>query len=613
MKLNHLEYWPFALIAFVIFLSLTVMYERKFFRMIKTYWFFNRSILSYLSSFLFLTGIGLLLFAVLDIRGPEEKIESSVPTDRTIILVDTSASMLAEDVKPSRLQKAALIAKHFARRAAGHQISIVAFAEIQKKIIPFTNDLDLIDARLDSLKSLRNQYGSSALTTALQESIQYFRETGDSVEGNILVLTDGEETAEALDLKIPKEVRVAFVGIGTNQGGRIPMDDSRGFRFGYKKDRGQDIITKLNENFFKSAVSDIPTAKYWLANSYALPSEEILDFFISEKTKGLEKQDMVIRPVLMEWAVVPAILLIIFSYLFKAVRIFTLGLLLLIGPGWAQDQEKEPELTPEIIERLSQLQKGKLDQIERLKLADDLYKAGAKPEALTLYEENLNTKKVDKSLPPEAYLNYGTGLLESGETGAGLHTYEKLMDSLAKNPEKSKEIKEMIEKNIVTHFMQQEQKKEQQQKKDKEDQQKGENKDKQGQGQGSDKQSSSGEGQDKNQQGQPQSGQDQKNQEQKDKEQQAKEKAEKDKKEKEKKDGEGEDQDKDKDNKEKKDDQGKEGEDGDDKKEQKKLPPMKLPAKLKQLMSDDRQLQMKIIENGTRDLNKRKSRRSKDW
>ncbi len=43
------------------------------------------------------------------------------------------------------------------------------------------------------------------------------------------------------------------------------------------------------------------------------------------------------------------------------------------------------------------------------------------------------------------------------------------------------------------------------------------------------------------------------------------------------------------------------------------MPPKKLPAKLKQLMSDDRQIQMKMIENGTRDLNKRQSRESKDW
>ena len=71
---------------------------------------------------------------------------------------------------------------------------------------------------------------------------------------------------------------------------------------------------------------------------------------------------------------------------------------------------------------------------------------------------------------------------------------------------------------------------------------------------------------------------------------------------------------------EKKDDESKDDESNKDEKdkaesegEKKPLPPKKIPAKLKQLMSDDRQLQMKMIENGTRDLNKRKSRESKDW
>ena len=61
------------------------------------------------------------------------------------------------------------------------------------------------------------------------------------------------------------------------------------------------------------------------------------------------------------------------------------------------------------------------------------------------------------------------------------------------------------------------------------------------------------------------------------------------------------------------DQENKENDQNKDSDQKKKLPPQKVPAKLKQLMSDDRQLQMKMIENGTRDLNRRKSRKSKDW
>lgn len=582
MNFLHLEYLPVLLALIIIFFLMVFLLEKKFFSLVKTYWFYKRSIFSVLSSILFVLGMSGLILALLDLRGAEEKIKMPVPSDRTIILIDTSASMLAEDVKPSRLQKATLIAKHFARKAAGHQISVVAFAEIQKKIVPFTNDLDLIDSRLESVEGLRNHYGSSALSLALQESIQYFKEGGGKLAGNVLVLTDGEETAGGINLKIPPEIHVAMVGIGTNQGGRIPLDDTNGFRFGYKKHRGKDVITKLNEDFFKVSTSEIPSAKYWIASSYSLPSDEILSFFNAEKVKGLNEQDMVIRPVLVEWIVVPAILLIMLSQVFKAVRIFSLGLLLMI----VSVQGKEVDLSEELITKMDDLQNGKLNQLERIKLADEIYKSGLKDEALTLYNENLDDQEINSDLPPEAYLNYGTALLDKGHTKEGLETYDRLLGSLEKGSKKYEEIESLIKKNTVTHFRKQEEKKKQQKK----DQQKKESKDQKDEG------------------SQGQSGQEQGNNEK----QQSKD----GKKSEDQKENKGQDSEKDKNQK------GNEDQDERDKKmeeqpdegqNQKPFPPKKLPAKLKQLLSDDRQLQKQVIENGTRDLNKSKSRKSKDW
>jgi Ca-activated chloride channel family protein len=585
MNFNQLHFLPYLITGFILYILLLLNQEKKFFNLIKTYWFYKRSTLSYISTFFAVLGMAGLLLSLLDLRGPEEKIKTEVPTDRTIILIDTSASMLAEDVKPSRLQKAALIAKHFARKAAGHQLSIVAFAEIQKKIVPFTNDLDLIDARLDSLKTLRNHYGSSALSLAIQESIQYFQETGGEARGNILIFTDGEETAEGIDLKIPKNVHVALVGVGTSQGGRIPLDDGRGFRYGYKKEKGRDIITSLNEVFFKKVSSDIPSAKYWLANSYSLPSEEILEFFNGEKEKGKNNQDMVIRPVLLEWILIPSLLFLLLSYLLKSIRVFTLGLLFLISPVYSQ--EEAPKLSPETVTKLDQLQKGKLNKLDKIKLADDLLKSGAKEESLILFKEGLRDK-VDPSIPPQAYLNYGTALLEKGDVKEGLEVYKKLRTGLDESTE-SKKIKEMMDKNVLSYFQQQEQQKKEKSKGKDQEQEK------------EDKKNQGGSNNDQQKKQDGKSGkQDQNNKKSDDDVNQNPDKKENNKdKEKENKEDE---KDKDKSEQEKNRDEGK-----------KPLPPQKIPAKLKQLMSDDRQLQMKMIENGTKDLNRRKSRKSKDW
>lgn len=323
MNFLKMDLLPYILVGIFLF-SITLFWlERKYFKLVKLYWFYGRSFFHYFSSLLYIGAIFLLSLALLDPRGPDEKVKVELPESKTIILIDTSASMLAEDVQPSRLSKAVLVAKHFARKAAGQQISIVAFAEIQKKIVPFTSDLDLIDARLDSIKNLKNQNGSSAISISIQESIQYFKEVSKNPMGNILVITDGEENASSLNLKIPKEIKLAFVGIGTERGGRIPLDDRQGFRFGYKKFKGQDVITKVNEDFFKRAVADIPEAKYWMVNTYNLPTDEMKEFFSGVKGKNKSERDMTVRPVKMEFFVVPAILLFILAFLFKMIRVYS--------------------------------------------------------------------------------------------------------------------------------------------------------------------------------------------------------------------------------------------------------------------------------------------------
>ena len=74
------------------------------------------------------------------------------------------------------------------------------------------------------------------------------------------------------------------------------------------------------------------------------------------------------------------------------------------------------------------------------------------------------------------------------------------------------------------------------------------------------------------------------------------------------KDKDGEDKDGEKKDGENKDQEKPEPGDG-----KKKLPAPKLPSKLKQLLSDDRQLQLKMIEQGTREMNRRTNRENKDW
>jgi Ca-activated chloride channel family protein len=571
------------MIFFIIFIFFVLRFEKSFFNFVRDYWFLRRSFLSVFSTFFYVLGMGGILLSLLDLRGPEQKIKTPIPKTKTIILLDTSASMLAEDIKPSRIKKAVLIAKHFARKALGQQLSIVAFAEIQKKIVPFTADLDLIDSRLESLENLRNHYGSSALSFAIQESIQYFKELDSESYGNIIVLTDGEETTEGIDLKIPKNIKVAMVGIGTSQGGKIPIDDGRGFRIEYKKERGREVITKLNESFFKQLSKNQSNIKYWLATSYVLPSDEILNFFRGEQKGMNEDQDMTIRPVLMEWILIPSLLLLVLSYFLKSLRIFAACIFLVISPVKAENDNIK--LSADLLNTLDSLQSGKLNILEKIKLADDLYKSGSKEDALSLYEENL-PKSIDLKIPSEAYLNYGTALLEKGEVSKALSIYKSLSQSLD-NSLNANKIKDLMNKNTLSFFRSQMQQEKEKNQKDSEkrndnskpNEQKNHSEDNSEGSRGSQK------NKDKLDEEAPKGG---KNTQ---------------------KGNEGDE----KNNKKDKKNEDKEKKENQIEKDIKPLPPKKVPAKLKQLMSDDRQLQMKMIEKGTKDLNRINSNKSKDW
>lgn len=581
MNFVYQNYIFIVAIVIAVYIFVIIREENKFFSYVKRFWFKERSFVSKVSSLFFVIGFSLLALSLLDLRGPEERIKTQVPSKRTVILIDTSASMLAEDVRPSRLEKAVMLAKHFARKAVGHQISVIAFSEIQKKIVPFTADIDLIDARLESIKGLKNQYGSSALSIAIQESIQYFKESADKPQGNILVLTDGEETAESINLKIPDGIYMALVGIGTKNGGRIPLDDRTGLRYGYKSYKGSDVITKLNEDFFKKITSEYKNSKYWIADTYSLPSEEIVSFFNAEFEKGTETQDMVIKPVFMQWLVVPGIIFLIFSYMFKMMRVFVLLSLIMLQPTWAQEKKKEKVMPQHVIEGVNKLQQGELDKQQKLGLAYELQKNDFIEESLKIYNEEKDNLNLEQKF------NYGNALLSNQEYAQGFDQYQKILDD--KNV--SKELRSQIAQNSLLYLKQQEQSQ-----KEKEKQKQNKKKDK-------------NQGNDKNKSHDNQSGEDQSD----DQDQGSKDQGKSSVNNQENKDDQpGEDkEDKKKDEDQQEKDQESDKQDAGEK--QQKQPPHKMPAKLKQLMSDDRKLQMEMIKRGTQDMNKRKSNSSKDW
>ena len=259
MNFINTQYFPHIIIGLLVFTFLILSLNRKYYKWVKTYWFYERTWQSYLSTFIYILSLFLMFISLLDLRGPEEKIKIDLADQKTIIILDSSSSMLAEDVRPSRFGKAIQLARHFVKNAAGHQVSVVLFSDIQKRLIPFTDDIDLLDSRLAALEKTNAISGGSNIGQAIAEAVGYFSTDGDrkSARGNILVFTDAEESDGSFDVDLGNNINLAVVGIGTLKGANIPLRWEDGSFRGYKTNKGQPITTKLDEEYIKKIGKNI--------------------------------------------------------------------------------------------------------------------------------------------------------------------------------------------------------------------------------------------------------------------------------------------------------------------------------------------------------------------
>lgn len=601
MSFAKLKYLPYVLLAIAILALVQFVIQKKYFLWIKEHWFRRPSLMNLLGRIFYFLGFATLVIALLDLRGRPTKIESSIPDQKTIVIIDSSASMLVEDVRPNRFKRALLLARHFIKRSAGHQIAVVVFSDTQKRLIPFTDDLDLLDSRVAALENINLRGGGSQIVQAIQESVQYFKndeKTMKDPEGNILLLTDSEDNGVIKNLEIPDKINLAAVGVGTTKGGRIPFRGRDGRLHGYKRHERQEVISKLDEGFLKKLGNFAKSYRYWIALSYNMPTSEILSFFGRIHEGKLKKGTTTVRPVEGHKIVAFGIMLFVLAAIFNAMRSWTVVasvLIIFFAIGGAEklkaqeQQPEEPQFSQYQLDQLEKMRQGQLSSGEKLRLADDLFKGKLYQEGITIIKE---VKQHTQSLPWQSRLNLGNALCSTQKYPEGLKI---LADIRAEAPD---EIKKIIDQNVLNFMKQQkqEQKKQEQQKKQQDQQDQQDQKDQKKQ----DQQQQQGDQGDpkKDQKGQGKDQQDKKNKDQKSKDKDQKKKDKQKNGDQDKKDKEKKQQSKPQSLKEKEEEI------------RKNRKMVKVPAILKQIMSDDRNLQKKYWKTQTTDNN---NVRKKDW
>lgn len=178
-----------------------------------------------------------------------------------IFMLDTSLSMLAEDNKPNRLEKARIEIKNFVHSLEGDRIGMVAFAGSGFLQAPLTLDYSAFFLFLDAVDVGYIPDPGTSLLNSIRLAIESFPEK-DIKHKAIILFTDGEDHAGGelnamIELAKENNVRIYAIGMGSEEGEPIPLKDELGRRSGYKKDRaGQVVITKINKENLEKIASE---------------------------------------------------------------------------------------------------------------------------------------------------------------------------------------------------------------------------------------------------------------------------------------------------------------------------------------------------------------------
>ena len=175
------------------------------------------------------------------------------------ILLDVSKSMLAEDIKPSRLEKAKYEISKLIQRLNGDRIGLIVFAGQAYVQFPLTSDYSAANLFLSAVDVNSVPQQGTAIGPALSLALKSFR-YDDGTKKAIVVITDGEDHEgdinPALDEANSKGVAIYAIGFGSPAGVPIPIYNDAGVMTGFKKDnQGNIVLTKLDEAILNEITS----------------------------------------------------------------------------------------------------------------------------------------------------------------------------------------------------------------------------------------------------------------------------------------------------------------------------------------------------------------------
>jgi Ca-activated chloride channel family protein len=210
-----------------------------------------------------------------------------------IVAVDVSLSMLAEDIKPNRLEKAKHEVAGLINRLEGDRIGLIVFAGEAFVQCPLTLDYGAAKMFLDIMDPGLIPVQGTAIGGAMEKAILAF-EQKERKHKVLILITDGEDTVEdplkAAEAAEKEGIVIYPVGIGSPQGVPIPIYNSTGTRSGFKKDSDGNVVTSKLDQLTLEKIALQTNGRYYGATASEMELGRIYGEIEKMETKELSSR-----------------------------------------------------------------------------------------------------------------------------------------------------------------------------------------------------------------------------------------------------------------------------------------------------------------------------------
>ncbi len=201
-----------------------------------------------------------------------------------VVCVDTSRSMLVEDLRPNRMSRARREVRGLLGRLKGDRAALVAFAGDVRDVAPLTHDRATLGQFVEALAPRDNLVGGTDIGGALEHALELFDGRTGAHEA-VLLLTDGEDHGgrglAVAEVAARAGIRIFVVGMATSGGGKIPMVDGRSGGAGFQKNKqGEEVVSALDDTSL-AAIAAATGGAYLAATDSPAPLEELYEKRIS--------------------------------------------------------------------------------------------------------------------------------------------------------------------------------------------------------------------------------------------------------------------------------------------------------------------------------------------